>query len=54
MNPPEEQPTSPAAPSGAEMLYQRLLDLSLEGLLRVDADDRITYTNARMAEMVVD
>ena len=34
------------------MLYQRLLDLSLEGLLRVDADDRITYLNTRMAEMV--
>lgn len=34
------------------MLYQRLLDLSLEGLLRVDAADRITYANARMAEMV--
>ena len=34
------------------MLYQCLLDLSLEGLLHVDADDRITYLNARMAEMV--
>ena len=34
------------------MLYQRLLDLSLDGLLRVDADDRITYLNARLAEMV--
>lgn len=33
-------------------MYQRLLDLSLEGLLRVDAEDRITYANARMAEMV--
>jgi len=34
------------------MLYQRLLDLSLEGLLHVDADGRITYLNARMAEMM--
>lgn len=52
MNPPEEQPISPTALPQAAMLYQRLLDLSLEGLLRVDADDRITYTNARMAERV--
>ncbi len=52
MNSPEEQPNTPAAPIGTEMLYQRLLDLSLEGLLRVDAADRITYANARMAEMV--
>ncbi len=52
MNPPEEQPAFSAAPPVAEMLYQRLLDLSLEGLVRVDADDRITYANARMAEMV--
>ena len=52
MNPSKEQPNSPAVPSEAEMLYQRLLDLSLEGLLRVDADDRITYLNARMAEMM--
>ena len=46
------QEMTAAAPSEAEMLYQRLLDLSLEGLLRVDASDRITYANARMAEMV--
>ena len=34
------------------MLYQRLLDLSLEGLLRVDSSDRIAYANARLAEMM--
>lgn len=49
MNLSQEQ-TSP--PSEAEGLGQRLLDLSLEGLLRVDADDRIIYANARMAEML--
>ena len=52
MNPPGEQTISAAVPSEAERLYQRLLDLSLEGLLRVDASDHITYANARMAEMV--
>ena len=55
MNPPEEQTseqTALPAPSEAEMLYQRLLDLPLVGLLRVDAAGRITCANARMAEMV--
>jgi|GEM_PF-5219240 len=52
MNPSKEQSNSPAAPSETEMLYQCLLDLSLEGLLHVDADGRITYLNARMAEMM--
>lgn len=52
MNPSEEQTPPPTGQSESEMLYQRLLDLSLEGLLRVDAADRITYANACLAEMV--
>ena len=53
MNIPPEQPDlSETAPAEAANLYQRMLDLSLEGLLRIDAADRITYANARMAEML--
>ena len=53
MDTPQDQPnTAEKAQPEVERLYQRMLDLSLEGLLRIDADDRITYANARMAAML--
>jgi PAS domain S-box-containing protein len=53
MNIPPKQPDfSETAQPEAANLYQRMLDLSLEGLLRIDAADRVTYANGRMTEML--
>ena len=53
MNIPKPQPnSSDNAPPHIEWLYQRMLELSLEGLLQIDTEDRILSANTRLAEML--